>query len=234
MPKEEIFRFKKFIVSHNVNAQKVCTDSVLLGAWAEISNAAKILDIGTGCGVLSLMVAQRNHFSEITAVETDKLFFQEALQNFSVSDFSNRIQAIHSDILKSSFGKFDYIICNPPYFNEDVKSENKERNQARHQTNLDFFSLGKYCSEHLKEEGRAGFVISGLKKEILISEFSKSGLFLQRITSVSHQPDDKPSLILIEFGLKQNHIMENSFSIREDSEYSEAYKELLKDFLIIF
>lgn len=127
---------------------KIGTDSVLVGALADVPiGPCDILDIGTGCGVIAMMMAQRNALAEITAVEIDPEAASEASENFAASKFANRTTAIVGNIKELSFDKkFDFIICNPPYFKEQTQSPDANRATARHDSSLmidDIMALGR-------------------------------------------------------------------------------------------
>lgn len=118
MAKNSFFRFKQFVVNQDKCAMKVCTDACVLGAWADVEGAEKILDIGTGTGLLALMVAQRNSNAEIDAVELDQDAFSQAIENVKTSSFSERIKVVNSSIQGFSPSyQYDFIVTNPPFFN---------------------------------------------------------------------------------------------------------------------
>lgn len=235
MKKNEIFKFKQFDVAHQINAQKVSTDSVLLGAWADLEKSENILDIGTGCGVLSLMAAQRNLNAEIIAIEIENSFAEEAEVNFKNSRFSSRINLINEDVRDYSSTKFDHIICNPPYFSDSLKSDIISRNKARHDLNLSFDSLAESSSKLLNDNGRISLVIPFEKKDEVVKSFSTFELYLSRSYMVKHTLRSKYSLCLLEFQNERIEFIESSeLIIKSDNEFSFEYKNLLSEFLLIF
>jgi len=235
MKKNEVFKFKQFDIIHRVNAQKVSTDSVLLGAWADLIESKRILDIGTGCGVLALMSAQRNLNAEIIAIEIEKLFAEEARINFDHSQFSSRINLINLDVKNFSAGKFDHIICNPPYFSNSLKSNIHLRNNARHDLNLSFDSLAETVSKILDINGKISLVVPFIKQKDVIKSFATFELFPTRICKVSHNEESPSSLSLIEFqNSNRSLISESELVIKDGIEYNEKYRLLLRDFLTIF
>lgn len=235
MKKNEIFRFKQFDVAHQINAQKVSTDSVLLGAWADLENVTAILDIGTGCGVLSLMAAQRNLNAEIIAIEIENSFAEEAKVNFRNSRFSSRINLINEDVRNYSSRTFNHIICNPPYFSDSLKSDIISRNKARHDLNLSFESLAESSSKLLDKAGKISLVIPFEKMDEVVKSFSSFELYLSRSCKVKHTLNSKYSLALLEFHNERNEIKDSSeLIIKNENEFTDKYKKLLSEFLLIF
>ena len=235
MKKNETFKFKKFEVNHKINAQKVSTDSVLLGAWSNLEESRNILDIGTGCGVLALMAAQRTLQAQITAIEIDCSFAEEARFNFTNSLFSNRINLLNEDVRQFSTEKFDHIICNPPYFANSLKSEINSRNQARHDLNLSLENLAETGSRLMSFNGKISMVIPLQRMETLIKFFNLFELYLTRRCDVKHTNNSLQSLCLLEFQNVKTEIVENAeLIIKNGDEYTNEYKNLLRDFLLIF
>lgn len=138
-----VFRFQQFSVIQTHSAMKVCTDAVLFGAMADVPSSAKVLDIGAGTGVLSLMVAQLGA-GQVTAVELTLPAYEEALLNFKNSPWASQLTIIHQDIQSVALNLntlYDLIICNPPFFTDHSKADNQLRNTARHTDELSFDDL---------------------------------------------------------------------------------------------
>ncbi len=154
--REKVFRFKEFEVKNDLSAMKVGTDGVLLGAWCHVDDAKRILDVGTGSGVIALMLAQRFPKAMITGVDISSDAVQEAIFNVRNSSWSDRITIIHKDFLtmKIEDGGYDAIISNPPYFVDSLEAPDALRTMARHSASLDYIHLIRGASEGLlKEEG---------------------------------------------------------------------------------
>lgn len=150
----DYFQFKQFTVYQHHCAMKVGTDAVILGAYAPVSDAESVLDIGTGTGVVALMIAQRST-ANITGIEIDTSASTQASENVLHSPWSDRISIIHADFVKYNFNeKYDCIVSNPPYFNNDLRSPNTQRNLARHTDSLSYEALLRGVHNILKEKGK--------------------------------------------------------------------------------
>jgi tRNA1Val (adenine37-N6)-methyltransferase len=155
------FQFKQFLVKQERSAMKVSTDACIQGAWTPITEKVKqVLDIGTGTGLLSLMLAQRKQNLTIDAIELDEYAFTEAKENVAVSPWSNRINIINCDAREYAFNnKYDMIICNPPFFKDSLLSDDKNRNLARHNLSLSFEELYDILRNVLKDNGYASIML---------------------------------------------------------------------------
>jgi len=237
------FSFKQFSVSQTKSSMKVNTDGVLLGAWAKIRPLDKtILDIGTGTGVIALMMAQRAPEALITAVEIDEESSIEAEMNFSTSKWANRLKIENYSIQEfaktNQSSKFDLIITNPPYFDQSLKSNKERKSIARHSDcGLTFSQLVKCCSQLLSENGRFCVVIPYLEMERMIEEAVKAHLYLTRKTNVRTTKTKQFKRVLLEFNNNQScKLEENTITIHADraDSFSDEYKEILKDFYLAF
>ncbi len=156
----EYFRFKQFEVWHDKCAMKVGTDGVLLGAMAPAEGTRRVLDIGTGTGLVALMMAQRCPEAEITAVEIVGEAARQAEENVARSPWSDRIRVVNADFKSFTDGRrFDTIVSNPPYFAESLTSPDRDRTSARHTTELDFMSLIRHAAELLSPDGTLTLII---------------------------------------------------------------------------
>lgn len=154
------FRFKQFVVEQGKCAMKVGTDGVLLGAWAELPDAGKVMDLGTGTGLIALMIAQRCG-SSVLCVDISAEACEQARENIAASPWSDRMSVLCKDVklLGGEFGEtFDCVISNPPYFQENVKCPGKLRNTARHTDDLNFNELVTSVSFLLKDGDRKSVV----------------------------------------------------------------------------
>ncbi len=231
------FRFKQFQITQNRAAAKVGTDAVLLGAWTPIINEPKrILDIGAGTGVISLMMAQRTQNAEITAVEIDLGAYEEAKFNFEASPWAHRLKCIKSDIKTLFFSShFDLIMSNPPFYTEKTFAPNNKRNLARNASSLEFSELIEKVDSLLSSNGIFSIIIP-FKEELHICELAaKHNLFPNKITRVRGNIKAPIKRSLIAFGREQKKSIPKELIIEVERHiYTQEYKELAKDFYLKF
>lgn len=223
------FRFQKFEILQDKDVFRVGTDGVLLGAFSEVSNAKKILEIGTGTGLIALMLAQRNPKAKILAIDIDEKAVELAQNNFKNSPFSERLKAELQDFKKSPLvEKFDLIVSNPPYFAENASHRDII---ARQKVELDFEILISKSSSLLAENG----ILSIIIPEQTTDEFEEIGLkfnlYLKRTINIFGIKGGKPKRNILEFSLHPKKIIQQDFIIEDSSrKYSKQYLELTKDF----
>ncbi len=231
------FRFKLFTVNQNRCAMKIGTDAVLLGAWTSLKHRPiSVLDIGAGTGVLSLMMAQRSAAQNIEALEIDADAYEQCTENFENSPWADRLFCYHASLLEfveEIDDTYDLIICNPPFYSEDYKTDSKARDQARFNDAMPFEHI-LYAVAHLLSEAGLFSVIIPFKEESnFIDLASKVGLFPDRILQVKGHADSEIKRSLIEFSSKVSDI-ETAELIIETSRhnYTEDYVALTKDFYL--
>ena len=234
------FRFKQFTINQSASAMKVGTDAVLLGAWANFPDRGSYaLDVGTGTGLLALMIAQRYSDVEISAVEIDKSSCEQARENFSNSEWGNRI-SLHEDSFQDFHiqvnNKFDLIITNPPYFSNSLKNPDKSKSLARHQDKLTLEELFLGVAGLLEKRGLFSLILPSDQKDKCLNIAVESGLFPQRILNVRPKPENDFIRTLMEFSFAKNKISEDELIIEMNKRhlYSEEYKALTKDFYLKF
>ncbi len=230
------FQFKQFSVKQDKCAMKVNTDGVLLAAWAQADSAKTILDIGTGTGVLALMMAQKNPEAIVDAIDIDENAFLQAKENFASSKWSERLQAHHCALLNfSSEKKYDVIISNPPYFMDDLKAENPQKNIAKHSVALNYAELINGINILLNENGSAFIAIPAFNFLLLMKEAAKQNLFVVNKTDVISIAGKAPYLSLIELSCKEDLLKENTLTISNpDNSFTNEYIALTKDFYLKF
>ena len=161
------FKFKQFTVKQDRCAMKIGTDGVLLGAWTSLkNNPFSVLDIGAGTGILSLMMAQRSYAEQIEAIEIDDDAYEQCAENFENSPWNDRLFCYHASLLEfveEVEDAFDLIICNPPFYSEDYKTDNKSRNLARFNDAMPFKHIIYAVAHLLAEEGIFSIILP--KKE---------------------------------------------------------------------
>ncbi len=231
----ELFRFKQFLVYQDLAAMKVGTDGVLLGAWSNVSTAKRILDVGTGTGLISLMAAQRNFEAKIDAIEIDKDAYQQAQYNFEISPWKNRLQIILSALQNyQSEQKYDAIISNPPFFEVNDKMFDDNRKQARQTQMLSLEDLVKYSSKLLEKNGIISYILPAHKEEDAKRLAMKYKLFPTRITYVKGHKNAKIKRILISMtNMPAEQILQDELIIEiVRHKYTDAYKKLTQDFYL--
>ncbi|MDZ7936081.1 MAG: methyltransferase [Emticicia sp.] len=236
MPKNS-FTFKQFTINQDRCAMKVCTDACILGASTEVENVNRILDIGTGTGLLSLMLAQRTN-AQIEAVEIDKDAYSQAVMNIKESVFSEKIKIFHQRIQEfNPTAKYDLIISNPPFYQQSLKSSDAKTNKALHAVELSFDDLIDSVLRLLSLGGRFVVLLPPFEIEKLIQIAQKKGLYLSKKMSISHD-ESKPVFRVIATFLTQKvyNLEEKSLIIHnEDGKtYSNEFRDLLKDYYLIF
>lgn len=230
------FRFKQFSLSHSRSTMKIGTDAVLLGAAMRPPLQGHILEVGCGCGIISLMQAQRSN-AIVHAIDIDYNSVKEAAQNFGQSPWKNRLLATHSSLQQYAVScrqKYDLVISNPPYFTNSLKNQTGSKTLARHNDQLPFNELISCSKNLLVPEGRMQLVLPANEQNNICSYARKYGLSLSRIIYVHPKPDKEANRIITEFSLANiAHVESQQLQLRNaGGEYSTDYIALLKDFLI--
>lgn len=231
------FKFKEFTINQDQCAMKIGTDGVLLGAWTSLeNNPESIIDIGTGTGVIALQLAQRSDAEVIDAIEIDDNAFEQSVENFENSPWGDRLYCYHASLEEFSEeidDKYDLIVSNPPFYNEDFQSENEARNTARFTDSLSFETLLKSVSKLLSDDGVFTVIIPYNEKEDFIILAKKYNLLANRICYVKGTPTSKIKRSLIEFSFTEKEIIvENLIIETERHQYTDDYKNLVRDFYL--
>lgn len=231
------FRFKQFSVHQGRCGMKIGTDGVLLGAWASLdSNPLSILDIGAGTGIISLMLAQRSDAQLIDAIEIDPEAYEQCVDNFEQSPWGDRLFCYHASLevfTEEIEDKYDLIISNPPFYVEDYKSENNQRDLARSSTALPFSVLIESVSKLLSENGTFNVVIPFKEESNFIDLASKVNLFPTDILHVKGNPSTEIKRSLIAFSFRESDTVTETLIIEtERHRYTEKYINLTKDFYL--
>jgi len=230
------FQFKYFNVIQDKCAMKVNTDGVLLAAWAQINSVKTILDIGTGTGVLALMMAQKNSQAMVDAIDIDEDAFLQTKENFANSKWSDRLQAHHCALQNFVVDKkYDAIISNPPYFVDDLKAENPQKNIAKHSVTLNYAELINGINNLLNNNGSAFIAIPAFNFLLLRKEADKQNLFVINKTDVISIAGKAAYLSLIELSRNQKMLTESTLTISNtDNSFTNEYIALTKDFYLKF
>lgn len=228
------FKFKKFTIEQEGCAMKVGTDGCLLGAWFSTENSRRVLDIGAGTGLISIMAAQRCE-ARVTGVEIDSTAARKAAENVKNSPWSERVEIINTDLRYfESKEPFDTIVSNPPYFTNSLKCDNKQRTLARHNDSLSpalFFTKAK---ELLTPDGKVSLILPTDTLDEWKNEAIIKGFTATRITHVQTTPRKAPKRTLIELRQTACGTQKKETLILEESPgvYSQEARALLRDFYL--
>ncbi len=230
------FHLKQFSLHHHRSSMKVGTDSLLLGIWVQTENANRILDIGTGCGILALLAAACSD-AQVDAVELDKDSFEEASENFRNSPFAGRLSAFHDDFNKFSGEtkkKYDLIISNPPFFINDKRASEQIRSNARHGDKLNYEELCAGVVRLLDLHGRFCLVLPYDESRTFVDMAEKYGLHVSKKMLVFPKRGAQPNRINLELSFKKiRQPLVERFIIREENNiFTRQYKDFFKNYLI--
>ena len=228
------FRFKQFIIQQDRSAMKVCTDSCILGAWTalRLGSAETILDIGTGTGVLPLMLAQKSA-SQIDTIESDPESAGQALENIRQSTWTNRIRVLTGDAVHHRFeSRYDFIITNPPFFESDLRSPKQKKNRAKHDESLTLDQLISVIRNNLQPEGGFSILLPFHRTVYFEKLAAEAGFFLLEKLTVRQTPAHSPfRSICLFISEKPSAVILDELTIKdENGKYSAGFTELMKDY----
>ena len=231
------FSFKQFTINQDRCAFKVGTDGVLLGAYADVSDAGTILDIGTGTGLVALMLAQRSK-AEITAIEPDFNSFEQACSNVRQSKWAERINIINTDLqnYRNNEEKFDLIVSNPPYFVDSLKNPDPLKALARHNITLGSNDLLNGISGLLAEKGRFQVIMPYVEGNIFIAEAQAYGFYCNDILKIKPMPTSPVRRMILAFSRNRCRPAEKFLTVEygKRHDFTEEYINLTKDFYLKF
>ena len=231
-----MFTFKKFIVEQNRCAMKIGTDGVLLGAWTPIeNNPFSILDIGTGTGIIALMLAQRSAAEQIDALEIDEDAYEQATDNFENSPWNDRLFCFHAgldEFVEEPEDEYNLIVCNPPFYSEDYKSDNEQRDLARFQDAMPFEDLIEAVDLLLSENGIFSVIIPYKEESTFLALAKDFELFPIKITRVKGTPTSEIKRSLLAFSRDElnNYPIDQLIIETARHIYTPEYIALTKDF----
>lgn len=231
------FKFKQFEIYQDQTAMKIGTDGVLLGAWANVSSAQNILDIGTGTGVIAIMAAQRNSTSKIHAIEIDESAFLQASENISNCKWSKRISIQHSSIqeyVMNTSKKYDAIISNPPFFTNGTIPKGSNRENARHTSTLTQNEILHSVSILLNPNGIFSTVQPFIEGGELIKKATAYGLYCTQIVSVKSKKEKPVERLLLQFNKVKKECLKSQLIIQfeQRNDYTAAYINITKEFYL--
>lgn len=229
------FKFKQFELKQERSAMKIGTDSVLLGCLCEADHAKHVLDIGSGTGILALMMAQRSA-ALIDAVEIDEAAATEATENIALSPWAERITLHHQSILEYAEGclrRYDCIITNPPYYQTGKSHQitSKTRTVARHTSSLGFADLARVFVKLLSPHGKAWLILPVPEAQVFSEEAAAAGLHLQHTVHIQPTPNKLVNRLVMVWGLVPAKPTQQQLVVYENNgQPTEQYKQLANDF----
>ena len=230
------FFFKRFALFHHRSTMKIGTDAILLGRWVEVNGDDEVLDIGTGCGLLPLMLAQKG-IKSADAVEIDHDSYEEAAQNFSNSAWKSRLFAINDDIkhyAELCTKKYDLVVSNPPFFFGDNIPEKEKKGLARHTNTLSYNDLLVSVKKLLKPDGRFALVLPARESLTFLKDAENQGFFLKKEMKIVPIEGKEPNRINMQLVVNQvDKVESETFVLRHpDHSFTKEYKEFLKDYYL--
>jgi len=241
------FRFKQFTVQQSSSAMRVNTDGVLLGAWADVLGAARILDVGTGTGVIALMLAQRTTAALIDAVEIDKNSAMQAAENIAASPWSERVRVFPQPFLTyvaNTAARYDLIVANPPYFVDALLPDNEQRLRSRHAASLPYDELIAGVNALLSENGRFCLILPYAEANVFIAKAAIAGLYCTHKTNVCAALGKPVKRLLLSFERNPSPVKEQTLYIHTSYKdvknnnpteiYTPEYRTLTKAFYLGF
>lgn len=227
------FSFKQFTIYHDKCAMKVGVDGVLLGAWTEVTDARRILDIGTGTGLIALMLAQRSNNSTVVGIDIDPDAVLQARENVLQSPWAGRVEVLHCP-LQEFTGGFDLIVSNPPYFVNSLKAPSEIRTLARHTETLTHRELIENAAKLLNPGGRVCLVLPVNEGVQCVGLASDVGLCCSKMVRVFPKPGKEAKRLLLEFSSKMTDCTETELTVEGEvrHHYSPEFTALAKDFYL--
>ncbi|GEL10750.1 tRNA1Val (adenine37-N6)-methyltransferase [Flavobacterium glycines] len=232
------FQFKQFSIEQDRTAMKIGTDGVLLGAWTPIeNNPFSILDIGTGTGIIALMLAQRSFAEQIDALEIDEDAYEQATDNFENSPWNDRLFCFHAgldEFIEEPEDEYDLIVSNPPFYAEDYKSNSEQRDLARFQDAMPFEELIEAAALLLSENGIFSVIIPHKEEENFLALANEFELYPIKITRVKGTPTSeiKRSLLAFSRNKTPDFLIDELIIETARHQYTSEYIELTKDFYL--
>jgi len=231
------FSFKQFTIYQDQCAFKVGTDGVLLGACTDVSGVKNILDIGTGTGLIALMLAQRSE-AEIIAIEPDEDSFRQAFSNVGMSKWKERIRVVNRSLqdFDPEMLRFDLIVSNPPFFSDSLKNPDLGKASARHNDALKNEDILKGVNRLLATGGRLQVIMPYAEGYIFMAEAQEYGLYCNNIIKIKPLPTSEVRRIILTFSGEKRRPHESFLTIEQGRrhEFTEEYKNLTKGFYLKF
>ena len=234
------FQFKEFSIHQDKTAMKVGTDAVLLGAWCSLENYPNtILDVGAGTGIIALMLAQRSDAFTIDAIEIDENAYEQCVDNFELSDWSDRLFCYNSSFeeftneMEDEEEKYDVVISNPPFYSDAFETDDESRNKARFTSSLTFEDLILGVSKILSDVGEFSVVIPFKEEDNFVQVAHQNNLLLKRVCRVKGTATSEIKRSLLCFSFQEKELKKEELIIEiSRHHYTEEYINLTKDFYL--
>ncbi len=231
-----IFRFKQFSIQQADTSFKVGTDGVLLGAWADMNDVTNALDVGTGTGLIALMLAQRSS-ALITAIEPDEGSFRQACENVKNSGWQDRICVERTDLhsfAEKCQDKFDLIVTNPPFFSKSLINPDSREARARHTITLTHETIFRSAAVLLNDSGRLCMVLPYAEGMVAVAEAANHGLYCYEMIKVKPTPESEVKRLLLAFRKSREELKSRFLVIESGGRhiYSKEYSDLTHDFYL--
>ncbi len=232
--KEYCFRFKEFSIRHRDSVMKVGTDSILLGAWCPLhGQELQVLDIGSGCGVIRLMLAQRLPHAQITGIEMDQPSLWESLENVKCSPWSDRVGMIHANIRDyHPTRSYDLIVANPPFFDQLLPAD-PERRRARHQSSMTHEDLLLSVDRQLISTGAFCTIIPADHTDQFLAVARFFNLYPAKLVIVKHRESKPGKRVMIQFKRQPMPVFQSTLIIGDENERSAGYLKLTEPFYLL-
>lgn len=230
------FVFRQFKLAQGSGSWKVGTDSVLLGSWCNVGAATRAMDLGTGSGVLSLMLAQRNGAILVDAIEISTDAIAEATENIRNSKWADRIHVIHADVMQLDPGAertYDLIVCNPPFFPAGLLSPSEVRRTSRQGQGFSLYDVPSVAEKYLRSDGILAVVIPVQLAYQFIQASNTCGLYVHRRLEVRHHAGALASIALLELGRQLIEPEHHTILLYQDQKPSTAYQRLCEHFITV-
>lgn len=234
-----VFQFKQFKVAQDRCGMKISSVACVFAALIAPKPFSNLLDIGAGTGVLSLMIAQKNA-ANITAIELEAEAAQQATENFEMSKWNSRLMLLQENVIKwaaeQTAPHYDCIVCNPPFFKGQANSSDFQRNLARHSQTLDATALAKISEKMLFSDGQAHFLIAnGYEKQYTLAFEAQGFHLIESVQIFAHPFKQTPFCYILSFSKIPQNLLMSRFDMQDEHfQMHPYYKELMKDYLIIF
>ncbi len=230
------FQFKRFQIAHDRSAHRVGTDAILLGAWAKAENPSRILDFGSGSGILSLIMAQRFPQAKIWGIEIDQESWRQSEENRLASSFSNQIEFLNIDLLDfNPIEKFDFIISNPPYYSEEILAPDERRARARSIDFEGFYKWLKKLNAILSDSGTLKLILPYSFWTSQNNAFEDIGLFAEEICLVKHKPGGAYKRVLLSLDKDERSAVVSKLDLYRNEGHlhrSDAFQALVEELLL--